>query len=131
MFKYLQLDPFGLIVGYFDSAGPIQSDDVIAIDPSFDAISVLGSVFLNGKIIPKPSGNFSWENGQWVNQDTPENEWLKVRELRAGYLAKSDWTQLPDVPLATKEAWAVYRQALRDVTLQQDPFNIVWPTHPT
>ena len=131
MFKYLQLDPFGLIVGYFDSAGPIQSDDVIAIDPSFDAISVLGSVFLNGKIIPKPSGNFSWENGQWVNQDTPENEWLKVRELRAGYLAKSDWTQLPDVPLATKEAWAEYRQQLRDVTLQQDPFNIVWPIHPT
>lgn len=131
MFKYLQLDPFGLIVGYFDSAGPIQSDDVIAIDPSFDAISVLGSVFLNGKIIPKPSGNFSWENGQWVNQDTPENEWLKVRELRARYLAKSDWTQLPDVPLATKEAWAEYRQQLRDVTLQQDPFNIVWPIHPT
>lgn len=131
MFKYLQLDPFGLIVGYFDSASPIQSDDVIAIDPSFDAISVLGSVFLNGKIIPKPSGNFSWENGQWVNQDTPENEWLKVRELRTRYLAKSDWTQLPDVPLATKEAWAEYRQQLRDVTLQQDPFNIVWPIHPT
>lgn len=131
MFKYLQLDPFGLIVGYFDSADPIQSNDVIAIDTSFDAISVLGSVFLNGKIIPKPSGNFSWENGQWVNQDTPENEWLKVRELRNRYLAKSDWTQLPDVPMATKEAWAEYRQQLRDVTLQQDPFNIVWPTRST
>lgn len=130
MFKYLQLDPFGLIVGYFDSADQIQSDDVIAIDPSFDAISVLGSVFLNGKIIPKPSGNFSWENGQWVNQDTPENEWLKVRELRNRYLAKSDWTQLSDVPLDTKEAWAVYRQALRDITDQSDPFNIVWPEPP-
>jgi hypothetical protein len=30
----------------------------------------------------------------------------------------------------TKEVWAAYRQALRDVTLQPDPFNIVWPTPP-
>lgn len=26
-----------------------------------------------------------------------------------------------------KVAWATYRQALRDITLQADPLNIVWP----
>jgi hypothetical protein len=46
-------------------------------------------------------------------------------------LAKSDWTQLPDVPLVTKEAWAAYRQALRDITEQTSyPQEVVWPNPP-
>ncbi len=50
---------------------------------------------------------------------------------RAQLLQASDWTQLPDVPLATKEAWAVYRQALRDITLQAGyPLAIDWPLAP-
>jgi len=53
-----------------------------------------------------------------------------VRAQRNARLSASDWTQLPDVPLATKEAWAAYRQALRDVTLQPDPFAIIWPVSP-
>ena len=56
--------------------------------------------------------------------------WPVVRARRAVLLAESDWTQLPDVPLATKEAWAEYRQALRDITSQPDPRNIIWPTAP-
>lgn len=59
-----------------------------------------------------------------------EKAWDYVRGLRVGKLTASDWTQLPDVPIATKEAWAVYRQALRDITEQPDPFNIVWPVPP-
>lgn len=53
-----------------------------------------------------------------------------MRSKRDLLLKESDWTQLPDVPLATKEKWAVYRQALRDITQQSDPFNIVWPEPP-
>jgi hypothetical protein len=53
-----------------------------------------------------------------------------VRSQRNALLSASDWTQLPDVPLATKETWAAYRQALRDITDQSDPFNIVWPVQP-
>jgi hypothetical protein len=34
------------------------------------------------------------------------------------------------VPLATKEAWATYRQALRDITTQTDPFELNWPVTP-
>ena len=56
--------------------------------------------------------------------------WPVVRRQRDALLVQSDWTQLPDVPLATKEAWATYRQALRDVTQQPDPRNISWPTPP-
>jgi hypothetical protein len=53
-----------------------------------------------------------------------------VRAERSRLLSACDWTQLQDVPIATKEAWATYRQALRDVTEQADPFSIVWPVAP-
>jgi hypothetical protein len=55
----------------------------------------------------------------------------KARGQRDSLLKNSDWTQLPDVPQATKDAWAGYRQALRDVPAQSGfPFNIVWPMAP-
>jgi hypothetical protein len=75
-----------------------------------------------------------WEPGQ--NRIVSEAESSRIEEenlrvKRNQLLAQSDWTQLPDVPLETKEAWAVYRQALRDITEQEGyPFNIVWPTPP-
>ena len=50
------------------------------------------------------------------------------RARRNRLLQASDWTQLPDVPLATKAAWATYRQALRDITEQPGwPTDITWP----
>jgi len=54
-----------------------------------------------------------------------------VLERRNKLLEESDWTQLPDVPLETKAQWAVYRQALRDVTVQLGyPTHVVWPQKP-
>ena len=81
---------------------------------------------------PKPSDfhEFDYGTKQWFDPRTDETQWVVVRAERDRRLQQSDWTQLPDVPLATKESWAVYRQALRDVTLQTDPFNIVWPAPP-
>jgi hypothetical protein len=50
---------------------------------------------------------------------------------RKAKLVASDWTQLPDVPISTKAAWATYRQALRDITTQAGyPTEITWPTPP-
>lgn len=92
--------------------------------------------YINNKIPinkpPRPSEyhEFDYTTKQWVDPRTAETEWPLVRAKRNQLLAQSDWTQLPDVPIATKEAWAVYRQALRDVTLQSDPFNITWPVPP-
>jgi hypothetical protein len=55
----------------------------------------------------------------------------QVRITRDGLLKSSDWTQLPDVPQATKDMWATYRQALRDITEQAGfPSNVTWPTAP-
>tara|TARA_R110000803_G_scaffold209744_1_gene279951 strand:- start:46 stop:417 length:372 start_codon:yes stop_codon:yes gene_type:complete len=57
-------------------------------------------------------------------------QWETVREKRNKLLTESDWTQLPDIPQATKDLWEPYRQELRDVTNQPDPYNITWPTPP-
>lgn len=80
----------------------------------------------------RPSAHhvFNYATKAWVDPRTPETQWPVVRRQRDALLEQSDWTQLPDVPLATKERWAIYRQALRDVTLQPDPFSVVWPAAP-
>jgi hypothetical protein len=45
-------------------------------------------------------------------------------------LSTSDWTRLDDVTV-DKEAWAIYRQALRDVTKQPGyPTSVIWPIAP-
>lgn len=53
-----------------------------------------------------------------------------IRAKRNQLLLESDWTQIPDVPL-DKEAWGIYRQALRDVTAQEGfPQNVTFPDKP-
>jgi hypothetical protein len=53
-------------------------------------------------------------------------QWTVIRAERNRLLVDSDWTQLPDAPVDAA-VWATYRQALRDITTQANPFNIVWP----
>tara|TARA_R110000796_G_scaffold239693_1_gene360447 strand:+ start:504 stop:902 length:399 start_codon:yes stop_codon:yes gene_type:complete len=64
-------------------------------------------------------------------EDTIENTKIQVRHERDSRLAECDWTQASDVPASTKELWVNYRQALRDITLQEEfPLGIVWPEKP-
>ena len=57
-------------------------------------------------------------------------KWDDIRVERNQLLLECDWTQLSDIPQATKDLWSVYRQELRDITNQTDPFNINWPDKP-
>lgn len=79
-----------------------------------------------------PFGMTHYSNGEFfVGPKTQEEVVGLALAQRARLLVSSDWTQLPDVPLATKEAWATYRQALRDITDQPGyPLTIVWPIPP-
>lgn len=55
----------------------------------------------------------------------------QVRAERDALLAACDWTQVADAPV-DQAAWAVYRQALRDVPDQVGfPENVTWSTQPT
>ena len=76
----------------------------------------------------------------WVVSDATEEEislridskWSEIRSIRNLSLSECDWTQIADSPLSElkKSEWSIYRQSLRDITLQEDPYNIVWPTKP-
>ena len=59
-------------------------------------------------------------------------QWVQIRGLRSSKLLICDWTVLTDVPFSTEKTdeWEPYRQELRDITDQPDPFNINWPTPP-
>lgn len=59
-----------------------------------------------------------------------ENQWFVIREIRNELLSECDWTQLSDIPTETKAIWSEYRQSLRDITSQANPFNITWPVKP-
>lgn len=59
-----------------------------------------------------------------------ELQWAVIRAERNNLLAASDWTQLPDAPVDAA-AWATYRQSLREITNQANPFAIVWPESPS
>ena len=53
-----------------------------------------------------------------------------IRNSRTEMLKDSDWTQITDAT-ADKAAWAIYRQALRDITEQAGfPWTITWPDTP-
>ena len=74
----------------------------------------------------------------WIQSDATEeeiankfeNKWIEVREIRSQLLAETDWTQLGDIPIETKALYTSYRQDLRDITSQSNPFNLVWPVKP-
>ena len=54
-----------------------------------------------------------------------------IRAQRNALLSACDWTQLADAPVDDL-AWAVYRQALRDMPDQPGfPANVVWPVAPS
>jgi hypothetical protein len=54
----------------------------------------------------------------------------RLRNWRNAELKACDWTQLPDA-VCDKAAWAIYREALRDLPNQAtDPSKLVFPIKP-
>lgn len=79
---------------------------------------------------PSQHHEFDHDAEVWFDARTDDDLANEARQRRNSLLAKSDWTQMPDAP-ADKDAWAAYRQALRDVTGQAGwPHDIEWPAPP-
>lgn len=91
---------------------------------------------------------WSYSSGDWLVRDKTQgeinvmisNQWQAIRSQRNTLLEESDWTQLSDAPKYSNRnidgrtldtAWKLYRHKLRNITEQEDPFNIVWPEKPT
>jgi len=88
---------------------------------------------------PTQSGSVYVQN--WTESDassedieTRKNEkWEEVRDIRDNLLAQSDWTQFQDSPITGSllTDWQTYRQGLRDITSQENPYSLTWPTKPS
>lgn len=80
----------------------------------------------------KPGEHYKYDSAS--NRWLPDMEraWSAVRYLRDQKIKETDWVILraADTGVPVSNYWLVYRQALRDITEQTDPFNIVWPVVP-
>ena len=79
-----------------------------------------------------PGIGWSWDGTAFAEPPVvaPSMTWEMVRAERDRLLAASDWTQVADAPVDAA-AWAVYRQALRDVPQDfASPDDVVWPVAP-
>ena len=90
-----------------------------------------------------PQGKQAYWNGSaWEIRDIPQPEpepepeplpvnWDTIKGKRYELLFTSDWTVLPDSNPPNKEAWLVYRQALRNIPQTfATPESVVWPIEP-
>ena len=130
----------------------VKDDEVVAVgvpasvaDTSLDRLYLMGWRHLAGKTKPLdgkryeygPPYSYSAEEdcvyATW--NEVPESFFTEqkaefIRSERDDLLKQSDWTQVADAPVDA-QAWADYRQALRDVPQQSGfPADIDWPTKP-
>lgn len=75
-----------------------------------------------------------WEQADYEFKNPPppteEQLILRAKHQAEQALQESDWAVLPDVPLANKAEWEVYRAALRSIVITPTP-DPVWPTKPS
>lgn len=108
--------------------------NIILADQQFaDSIKSDWFAVVDLALFPGTQIGDSWDGDKFTPQPPDYDlQWKLIRGLRDQKLQDCDWTQLPDVPLSAelRAEWVAYRQELRDVTNQPDPFHIIWPVPP-
>ena len=129
------------IVRYYKDTGLImgvsswRENGVEAVERRFSSDANVGAIETDVHM-PNPA-DFKVVDGvvvpleQSVLDERAREEAMKsMRIERNALLAASDYTQLGDSP-RNKQAWASYRQQLRDLpSTVTDPFNVTWPEPP-
>jgi hypothetical protein len=110
--------------GWYDFEPTPQPDGALNVVNSFE-------VYLDDENIARYRWTTTMKTGEALDQAI-RDKWLLIRIERTELLAKSDFTQVADAPITPEKRaeWVAYRQALRNLTSQADPFNIVWPVSP-
>ena len=86
-------------------------------------------------------GRVQFTEAEELTRDAEEQEWTdgandrlaaEHRATRNELLAGSDWTQMPDSPLAdeAKTLWATYRTALRNLPTSEGWPSVTFPDTP-
>ena len=108
-----------------------QRDGVEQISGKWYTKYILGPVFTDTTVEGVTTTALEHETAYKASKDADQAK--SVRTSRDDKLKECDWTQLDDTPLSNtvKATWAIYRQALRDVTMQAGfPWTITWPDAP-
>jgi hypothetical protein len=109
--------PNEMLAGY--DVYPVSRPEI----PEYD---FLAWAVVDGEFTQDENGN--WSMGYKLEKLPLDIASENVRSFRNQKLSESDWTQVADSPV-DKQAWATYRQALRDITAQDGfPLDIHWPT---
>ena len=120
----VSLTPSGAIGDVYDPEAHI--DPGVEVFPITD--EEFHKIYASGDL-----GLWKREAGRIVPNTTELNarKAAQVRAERDRRLTATDWTQLADIPTATRTKWAAYRQSLRDVPQQPAfPHEISWPVKP-
>jgi hypothetical protein len=97
-----------------------ETDEVGFVDGSYssDAYKVV-----DGSVVHKSS--------EEIEAEEIQQAWVQLKAERSRRLFATDWTQVSDAPV-DHQAWAVYRQQLRDLPANTpDPRYPVWPRPPS
>ena len=84
-------------------------------------------------VVPVPEGAeaVTWTVTPRQQAEVYETFAAQVRSQRDKLLAECDWTQGRDISAQVADAWAPYRQALRDIPQQAGfPLDVIWPAKP-
>jgi hypothetical protein len=107
-----------------------RRDGVEQIDGKWYTKYVLGPAFTDRAATEDTPAKTAAEQEAEYKAMKDAEQAKSVRASRTEKLKDSDWTQIAD-STADKAAWAVYRQALRDITGQEGfPWTIDWPEAP-
>ena len=140
MIHYLEYDSDGRLYGFGTCQAEVlatrqENSEFTVIEFPHPVTSLETSYWFDGAVRdmptrPGPSWNWDYPNRCWALDNA--HAWRAVRADRARRLSACDWTTLVDVPLSAeqRDAWAIYRQNLRDITNQTDPEAVVWPMAP-
>ncbi len=105
-----------------------QASGVEQVNDKWYTKYILGPVFLD-QVVDGVTTTAAEQEATYKAQKDAEQA-KSVRATRDAKLAECDWTQVADAPV-DKQAWATYRQALRDITAQEGfPWTITWPDAP-
>lgn len=106
---------------------------VIKNQKVINTIEVQSLDFMAGLLDASNGGNIGdiWDGETFTTPTLVSDEIAaKIRKKRNAELTSCDWTQVADAPV-DQEAWATYRQTLRDLPSQEGfPNEVTWPTEP-
>ena len=145
MSVYLNVDEYGRVLQQMIGSDSIDylefNPELIAVkDPLADIFHYVDKEGKVHRLPDPPIKGMTWTGERWEDLRTQDqiisNLQVSLEDIRLKrdkLLSATDWVALKamDTGVAVPTEWLAYRQALRDITDQEDPENIQWPIPPT